>query len=63
MSSLLQPLHLLLMMFAGWVNRHQLEVIAYLQEENRMIKELSSAIIRCSSHSVNLEPRGEPWHD
>ena len=27
------------MMFAGWVNRHQLEVIAYLQEENRMIKE------------------------
>jgi hypothetical protein len=39
MSSLLQPLHLLLMMFAGWVNRHQLDVIAYLQEENRMIKE------------------------
>jgi hypothetical protein len=27
MSSLLQPLHLLLMMFAGWVNRHQLDVI------------------------------------
>jgi imidazole glycerol-phosphate synthase subunit HisH len=24
---------------------------------------LSSAIIRCSSHSVNLEPRCEPWHD
>jgi len=21
------------------------------------------AIIRCSSHSVNLEPRCEPWHD
>jgi hypothetical protein len=39
MSSLLQPLQLLLMMFAGWVNRHQLDVIDYLQEENRVLKE------------------------
>ncbi|MEP7243898.1 MAG: integrase core domain-containing protein [Gammaproteobacteria bacterium] len=39
MSSLLQPLHLLLMMFAGWINRHQLDVIDYLQEENRLLKE------------------------
>jgi putative transposase len=39
MSSLLQPLHLLLMMFAGWINRHQLDVIDYLQEENRVLKE------------------------
>src|SRR5207248_9470958 len=39
MSSLLQPLHLLVMMFAGWVNRHQLDVIEYLQEENRVLKE------------------------
>ncbi|MDB6045748.1 MAG: hypothetical protein JWM63_4299 [Gammaproteobacteria bacterium] len=39
MSSLLQPLHLLLMMFAGWVNRHQLDVIDFLQEENRVLKE------------------------
>ncbi|TLY64210.1 MAG: hypothetical protein E6K48_00165, partial [Gammaproteobacteria bacterium] len=36
---LLQPLHLLLMMFAGWVTRHQLDVIDYLQEENRVLKE------------------------
>ena len=27
------------MMFAGWVNRHQLDVIEYLQEENRVLKE------------------------
>ena len=27
------------MMFAGWVNRHQLDVIDYLQEENRVLKE------------------------
>lgn len=26
-------------MFAGWVNRHQLDVIDYLQEENRVLKE------------------------
>jgi hypothetical protein len=39
MSSLLQPLHLLLMMFAGWINRHQLDVIDYLREENRLLKE------------------------
>ena len=34
-----QPLQLLLVMFAGWVNRHQLDVIEYLQEENRVLKE------------------------
>ena len=39
MSPLPQPFHLLLMMFAGWVNRHQLDVIEYLQEENRVLKE------------------------
>src|SRR6266403_5537757 len=39
MSSLFPPLHLLLMMFAGWVNRHQLDVIDYLREENRVLKE------------------------
>jgi len=39
MSSLFPPLHLLLMMFASWVNRHQLDVIEYLQEENRVLKE------------------------
>jgi hypothetical protein len=26
-------------MFAGWVNCHQLDVIEYLQEENRVLKE------------------------
>jgi hypothetical protein len=28
-----------LLMFVGWVNRHQLDVIDYLQEENRVLKE------------------------
>ncbi len=33
------PLQLLLVIFAGWVNRHQSDVIEYLQEENRVLKE------------------------
>jgi aldehyde dehydrogenase family protein len=39
MPSLFRPLQLLVMMFSGWVNRHQLDVIDYLQEENRLLKE------------------------
>ena len=32
-------LQLLLATFAGWVGRHQRQVIAYLVEENRVLKE------------------------
>jgi hypothetical protein len=39
MSPLLRPVQMLLLIFAGWVNRHQLDVIEYLQEENRVLKE------------------------
>jgi len=39
MSPRLLPLHLIFLMVAGWVNRRQLEVIEYLQEENRLLKE------------------------
>jgi putative transposase len=39
MSPLLLPFQLALLMFSGWVNRHQLDVIEYLQEENRVLKE------------------------
>ena len=39
MSPLLIPLQLLLMMFAGWVNRHQMDMIEYLKEENCVLKE------------------------
>ncbi len=33
------PLQLLLATFAGWTNRHQVQVIDYLIEENRVMKE------------------------
>jgi putative transposase len=33
------PLQFLLLTFSGWVNRHQCDVIDYLQEENRILRE------------------------
>jgi hypothetical protein len=33
------PLHFLLLTVAGWVNRHQNNVIDYLKEENRILRE------------------------
>jgi hypothetical protein len=41
MKSLSPPvaLQFLLVMFAGWVNRRQQDVIAYLQEENSVLRE------------------------
>jgi len=39
MSADLSPVRLLLMTFAGWINRHQQEVIEYLGEENRVLRE------------------------
>jgi len=35
----------LLTIFPGWINRHQLIVIEYLQAENSMLRELWSALI------------------
>lgn len=32
-------LQFLMLLFAGWVNRHQQDVIEYLQEENRALRE------------------------
>jgi hypothetical protein len=38
-SASFTPLKFLVPMFAGWVSRHQLDMIEYLQEENRVLKE------------------------
>jgi hypothetical protein len=40
MKTEFQPLQLLLMVFSGWVNRHQQKVIDFLLEENRVLREL-----------------------
>ena len=39
MSVVIPPVHLLLMMFSGWVNRRRVDVLEYLKEENRILKE------------------------
>jgi hypothetical protein len=39
MSAAISSLPLLLLMFSGWVNRRQVDVIEYLKEENRILKE------------------------
>jgi len=31
-------LQILIAMFAGWINRHQQQVISYFQEENHVLK-------------------------
>ena len=33
------PLQFLMLIFAGWVNQHQQDVIEYLREENRTLRE------------------------
>ena len=33
-----QPWQLLLVTLAGWINRQQQDVIAYIQEENRILR-------------------------
>jgi hypothetical protein len=38
------PLQFLLFLFAGWVSRHQQEMIEYLQEENRVLREQSECV-------------------
>jgi len=35
----IHPLHFLLAVFAGWVNRRQLDAIEYLKEEDRLLRE------------------------
>ncbi len=39
MTYAIQPIHLLLVALTGWLNRHQQEVIDYLIEENRVLKQ------------------------
>src|SRR5512146_2318022 len=34
-----RPMEMLLMMLAGWINRHQQDVITYLKEENKILRE------------------------
>ena len=39
MIPVLQPFHVLAVILAGWANQHQQQVIEYLLEENRTLKQ------------------------
>jgi hypothetical protein len=39
MSTILDPLRFVLIAAAGWMNQRQLQVIDYLREENRVLRE------------------------
>ena len=45
---------ILLVALAGWVNFHQLEVIAYLREENRALKEPPGRPTPASDRSARI---------
>jgi hypothetical protein len=38
-----RPLTFCLLLFAGWVNRHQQAVIEYLLEENRVLRTMNGS--------------------
>ena len=42
MTSILYPWQVMLIGLAGWINRQQLDVIEYLTEENRVLRELTT---------------------
>src|SRR3954454_1271923 len=39
MSRVLNPFQFLLIAVSGWMNQHQLRIIEYLREENRVLRE------------------------
>ena len=49
MPDTLQPLRFVMLVFAGLVNRDQARVLAFLQEENRVLRELLSDRVRLST--------------
>jgi len=39
MTRVLDPFRFVLIAVAGWMNQHQLQMIEYLREENRVLRE------------------------
>jgi hypothetical protein len=54
MSNVIQPFNLLVIALAGWLNRHQQEVIDYLMEENRVLKEQLEGQLCPAKNSCSL---------
>jgi len=47
----------LLLLFSGWVNRRQQEVISYLKEENRILRQVHRRAGHCRFRLTNEERR------
>src|SRR5881296_4785431 len=62
MAADLSPLRLLLVTLAGWVNRHQQQVIEYLVEENHVLREqLKGRRVRLTDDQRRrLAAKGQP---
>jgi len=56
-----QPMGMLLMMLAGWLNRHQQDVIEYLEEENKILREKlgTKRILLNDNQRIRLARLGE----
>jgi hypothetical protein len=61
MGSLPPLLSFLLMIAAGWVHRHQLIVIEFLQAENRLLRDLSFPKIHRMRFSETVQLWGQPF--
>src|SRR5437660_12913930 len=46
MPRVLDPFRFVLIAVAGWMNQHQLQIIDYLREENRVLREQLSGGVR-----------------
>ena len=61
MPDALQPLRFVLLVFAGLVNRDQARVLAFLQEENRVLRELLGDRVRLhDGQRRRLAAKGKP---
>ena len=67
MNLVLQPWQLLLLILAGWINRHQQNVIDYLKTENEVLREKlgKKRILLTNDKRRRLAARGRStnWHD
>jgi hypothetical protein len=63
MRSALDPFRRLLISLAGWLNQRQQDVIDYLQEENRVLREqLGGRQLRFNEdHCRHLAVRARSW--
>ena len=53
MPRVLDPFRFVLISIAGWMNQRQLQVIDYLREENRVLREQLEAGVECDATTTS----------